>query len=234
TLHGDTGDVSYRMPVLVRAFATRRLDERDETAPARLAHAKWTRDLTARMAVDWQREDGAVVGALLNRSSAEIEAPVAWALGHSEVPLAAAVTGSVMMCLHWTPGLRLSEAITEVAERAAETVPGPRVADAVGAGAFFAAERGELERARRLAHAAMAMSDNSNGCVPALLTLGVAAMYAGDHDESAAWFDRMAQTQQAVGEANSSLALLACYRDDLVTARHHVNVALTAAPAGSD
>lgn len=229
----DAGEVRYRMLAIVRAFAAHRLAVSGETASAHLAHAEWVRNVTTRIATDWPSGDGAVLGAHLERSSADATAAAARALEAGQVELASSITSAVMMCLHWTPRLGLSELITEVAERCS-MLADPRVADGVGAGAFFAAERGELDSARRLARAALEMSGEPKGCIPAVLASGVAAMYAGDHDESAIWFGRLAEIPPFVGEGNSSLALLACYGNDLAAAREHAEIALAAGPAGAD
>lgn len=229
TAQEDEGVMCYRMLVIVRAFASQRLVESDESASVHQAHAEWVREVTEQIARDWQRGDGALVGARLHRSRAEIAVAVECALRSGQLELAASIAGAVMRCLHWTPGLELSELITEVAERGL-SAPSPRVAEGVAAGAFFAAERGELERARRLARAALEMSEDPR----AWLTLGVAAMYAGDHAESVAWFGRLAEIPQFVGEGSSSLALLACYADDLAAAHEYAEIALAAGPAGAD
>lgn len=229
----EGSEMSYRLLVIVRAFAVQRLVESGEAEAAHLAHANWVRDLTTRLARDWSRCDGAVLGAGLNRAGADIAAAVGWALETGRIELAGSITRSVALCVHWTPGLELSELITEVAERGSST-PSPGVAGGVAAGAFFAAERGEVARARRLARAALRMSDEPDVALPAWLTLAVAALYAGDHDEAASWFRQVAAIPQFVGEANTSLALLACYADDLPAAREHAQIALAAGPSGAD
>src|SRR5690625_5498691 len=75
------------------------------------------------------------------------------------------------------------------------------------------------------------MSGEPEEPATALLTLGVAAIYSGDHDECVRWFNRLAARPGFGWEAHASLALMACYADDLPTAREHAEVALATTPA---
>ena len=68
----------------------------------------------------------------------------------------------------------------------------------------------------------------------ATLALAVLEMYAGDLDASVGWFEAMAAVPSLTGEAHTSLALIACYRDDLALAREHVAVALGSRPMAGD
>lgn len=227
------GQLRYRLFGIVRTFAARRLTESGAATDAHLAHAMWARDVTQEVAGDWPRCDGANLGERLDQRRDEITAALEWTLRFDQLGLAADIAGAVMACLHWTPDTALSELITEVAERVAQA-PDPALAHGVAAGAFFAAERGDLQRARRLAHAALDMTEPPEQPVHAWLALGVAAFYAGDHAEASSCFHQLAESPELMGEANTSLALLACYADDLPAAREHITLALAAGPSGSD
>jgi len=222
----------YRLLAVVRAFAAERLAESGLRDAADGAHARWVRALTAELAREWESRDGAGAGRRMGEYSGEVEQAVSWALGAGRTRLAADIAESVMGCLHWVPRRELRDLLIETGQRA-EAEPGPDVAGGVAAGAFFAVESGDLDLARRLATAAQAMSDDAGGPGTALLTLGVAAMYAGDQDECVRWFRQLAGRPGFAWEAHASLALVACYRDEPATAREHADIALATTPEGA-
>lgn len=220
------GTVRHRLLATVHAFAADRLVDSGLEGAARLAHARWVRDHTRDLAASWAT-DTADAADQLSRGSGEIVTALRWALDHDHVPVAADITDAVARCLHWTPGLELSDLLIATADAGAQH-PDPVVAAGVAGGAFFVAERGRLDQARTLARAALEMTDAD---LPiAHLTLEVAAMYSGDHAESERWLRRLASHPGLEGEAHSSLALLACYGDDLESAREHAAIALAASP----
>jgi tetratricopeptide (TPR) repeat protein len=69
----------------------------------------------------------------------------------------------------------------------------------------------------------------------ALLCLGIATLYRGDHDRSAMWWRQIAADTDFPAahraEGHASLALLACYRGDPATAREQAAQARIAAEA---
>lgn len=231
TVRPSPGRTRYRMFSLVHAYALRRLTDTGESAATYRAHAAWVRDLTADVARRWPREDGDLLGDLLNRSAPEIAAAINRALRLGEAELAGTISADLAMCLHWTPGRELSAAMIDAAEHAVG-IPGS--GPAVGAGAFRAAERGELDRSRRLAAAALENTRHRPDRLLAWLALGVATMYAGELDECAAWFQQIAVTPGYLCEGHSSLSLVAYYSGDVPTAREHARIALTAGPSSSD
>ncbi|WP_162802220.1 BTAD domain-containing putative transcriptional regulator [Ornithinimicrobium murale] len=228
-----TGEPRYGLLEMVRAFAARRLQESGRAEEVGAAHGAWVRELVTGIRQDWTRLDGAVVGARLSAASSEVTGALRRALEAGQLVLAADISHAVARCLHWTPGLELRDLMIEVGERCAQT-PGPEVAGGVAAAAFGHAERGDPARARALATAALDMSRESDAAAMAHLALAVAAMYAGELADSARWFRGLAADPALLGEANTSLALIACYCDDLVGAREHAQIALAAGSTGSD
>lgn len=232
--HHETGGGSrYRLLEMVRAFAARSLTASGRDGEVGAAHGLWVRDLVTRIREDWERLDGAVVAARLRAGSGEVATALRRALDAGELVLAAEISHAVARCLHWTPGLELRDLMITVGERAAER-PGPDVACGVAAAAFALGERGDPAGARTLGTAALEMSQDPDSAATAQMALAVAAMYAGDLADSARWFRSLAATPELTGEANTSLALIACYSDDLVGAREHADIALTVGLAGSD
>lgn len=231
--HETAGGSRFRLLEMVRAYAAQRLQETGDAQEVGLAHGWWVRDMVTVIEADWSRLDGAVVAARITAYSAEISSALRWALRTGDLVLASQISRAVALCLHWTPGLDLRDLMIEVGERALER-PGPEVAGGVAAAAFSLGERGDPGRARRLAHAALEMSEDRGSSALAVMTLAVSAMYAGDLDDSSHWFRTLAQDPALTGEANCSLALIAAYSGDLTTAREHAEVALAAGASGSD
>src|SRR5690606_3024611 len=66
----------YRLLAVVRAFAADRLADAGRTEEARLAHARWVRDVTVAIAADWSNVDGAQVADRLARAGPEITVAV--------------------------------------------------------------------------------------------------------------------------------------------------------------
>lgn len=229
--HGSSG-LRYRLLMIVRAFATDRLGDSDRIDGIRAAHASWVADVASGIARDWQHVDGAVIDVRMRAAAPEMVTAIRWALDAGRTDLAASIAADVASCLHWTPGVELSDLFIEVAERGA-TAPHPQLAAGVGAGAFFAAERGDLTGARRLAWAALGMADGDEPA-SADLALAVAAVYSGDETGAIHWFSRMARAPGLLVEASSSLALSACYHEDMVAARGHLEVALAAGACVAD
>ncbi|MGN7227232.1 BTAD domain-containing putative transcriptional regulator [Dietzia maris] len=229
----DGGRMRYRLLGVVRAFAVRRLDEAGEVGNLHHAHANWVRVEVDTCMREWPRGDGALLSRRLTDLVPEVVVALRRCLAYGWLDLATGISGALVLCLHWTPPRELNELMLDTAEAAA-LVPAAHFADGVGAGAFVAVERGELPRAERLAQAALAMGTEGGSCASALLALGIAAMYAGELDESTQWFTLFAAEPGMAAEANSSLALTQCYRDDLDAAGQHAAIALSAAAAAAD
>ncbi|SEK60530.1 Predicted ATPase [Blastococcus sp. DSM 46786] len=233
-IHHETSSGSrYRLLEMVRAFAARRLEESGRRSEAGSAHGAWVRDVVAQIRHDWSRVDGAVVAARLTACSTEVESALRRALDAGELVLASEIAHAVARCLHWTPSLELRDLMIEVGERGAAD-PTPDVAAGLATAAFSIGERGDPARARALGTTALAVSQDANSAATAQLALAVAAMYAGDLADSGRWFRSLAAIPALTGEANASLALIACYSDELVAAREHAEIALAASPSGSD
>ena len=69
----------------------------------------------------------------------------------------------------------------------------------------------------------------------AMLCLGIATLYRGDHDRSVSWWGQIAADTSFPpayrAEGHATLALLACYGGDLDAAREHAAQARIAAEA---
>jgi predicted ATPase/DNA-binding SARP family transcriptional activator len=233
-VHHETGTGSrYRLLEMVRVFAARRLEESGRASEAGSAHGAWVRDVVTQIRHDWSRVDGAVVADRLAACSAEVESALRRALAAGELVLASEIAHAVARCLHWTPSLELRDLMIEVGERGAAD-PAPDVAAGVATAAFSIGERGNPARAQALGTTALELSQDPDSAATAQLALAVAAMYAGELADSARWFRSLAAIPALTGEANASLALIACYSDDLVVAREHAEIALAAGPSGSD
>ena len=225
--------VRYRLLEIVRAYAAHSLSELGQTDDARRVHAQWVRGVVARIRADWARAENAGVALRLMRASAEVAAALRWALEAGRLEVAADISHSVARCLHLTPGLEVLDLMIAVANRCADE-PSPHTAVGIAAGAFFTSERGDTDRSVALASMALQAAQQDDHTVMALLALAVSAMYAGDLAASARWFRTLAEIPEMTGEANASLALIACYRDDLAAARDHVRIALAAGGSESE
>lgn len=151
--------------------------------------------------------------------------------GHTR--LAAGIAGAVIHCQHWTPGPVLTGLIVEAAQQSLRD-PCPEVAAGVAAGAFFAAERGDLARAREWGALAVRWAAEPSNIGVAWLALGVASLYSGDLAKASACFRHPGDDGGFHCEAHASLALIDTYSGDLASAREHVRLALALAPWVSD
>lgn len=222
----------YRLLSIVRAFAAERLRETGREAAVGAAHASWVAEVTEGIARDWARREGTEVDARLTAACEEVGTAIRWSLGAGRTDLAARIAAGVTACLHWTPSAEIRGLFVEVAERGAEA-PAPELAGGVGAGAFVLAEQGDLEGAQRLAQAALGMAATGEEPLTAVLALAVAAMYRGERTTSERWFRRLERAPDLLADASASLALGACYHDDLPAAREHAAVALAAGSCSS-
>lgn len=229
----DGAGVRHRVLALVRAFATERMRAEGRTDEVGRAHATWVAELTERIARDWPDHDGAQIDARLRRVVEEVETALWWSLRAGGLDLAARIATAVGSCLHWTPPVQVSSLFLEVAELGA-AAPVPQLAGGVGVGAFVAADRGDLEDADRLAWASLRMAGDGGEPLTPLLALAVAAMYRGDREGAERWFQRLAQRPELVADATASLALNACYHEDLPTARERIGTALAAGASAPD
>ncbi len=232
---GTTGPatVRYRLLAMVRAYAAERLADSGRAADVHRAHAHWVRTVLEGVQQDWSREDGARLSARLTAHAPEIGSALRWALDADDFELAAGLSHTLVRCWHWTPSPPVRDLMAAVAETATR-YPGPTTAPGLAAGAFIAAEHGEVARAAELAKEALVVSDAGEVHTTAYLALAVAAMYAADLRGAQRHFTQVARNPETAGEAHASLALTACYADDLTAAREHAAIALTACSAGSD
>jgi tetratricopeptide (TPR) repeat protein len=175
--------------------------------------------------------------AWLARHRADLAAAVRWALDAGHPEQADRITGAIWLCGHWRPAPAL---VRLTAEAAAD--PGVRIspaaARALGAGGFAACENGDPARAIELGTEALRLAADPAERYLALTTLGIAALYQGDHSASVRWWERLAADENAPAayraEGFTGLALLACFRGDLQAARQQAARArLAAAASGS-
>ena len=229
----DGVETRYGLLVTVRDVVAGWLRESGRSDRVHEAHAAWVRQLTSGILADWQHADGSVLAARLDDAVPEMVTALRWSLRVGRLDVAAAIGADVASCVHWTPTVELRSLMIEVAERAVAQ-PHPGLAGGVGAGAFTLVERGDLPGARRLARAALQMAGEDAEPMTAVLTLAVSAIYSGDRESSLRWFSQLAEMPGMLADANASLALSACYHDDLEGAREHIGIALAAGACGSE
>ena len=232
---GHGSEMHYRMLALVRSFATQQLTESGEERQVRLAHAQWVRDGVEQAAQEWVSGHAAVASRRLARVGQDLNAALRWSLAAGCLDVAAPTAGAVTLCMHWLPGVELGDLIVEVAQRCAE-VPDPRLSLGIAAGAMVSAQRGDQPGTRHLAGAAL---DSTGGTdltrLLACIALGVSAFYSGEHEESAAWLQRVADLSELEPgyrvEPHITRALLSCAHGDLSAARDSVAIALVVTEA---
>ena len=232
--HEGAGETRYRMLMIVRAFAAERLAGAGEEHDARAAHARWVRALVEKTARDAAGSGGTAALARLRQNRGNVAAAGHWALRAGRVELAGRITGALGLCPHWHPDAELLDLMREVARHPAirRTAAAPL---ALGAGALAATERGELDDAERVATEALELAaDTAERCL-ALLTLGVANVYAGRHDRSAAWWHQLLAVDGLPDgfavDGHAGLALLAGYHGNRAEAHMQAALARCAAEA---
>lgn len=236
--HDVTGATRYRLLETVRAFAGERLSEAGTEHEARLRHLLWVRLTAEEAARDAAGPTGAAALARLTRVRTNLTAAVRWALRSGHPEPAGWITGSLALCLHWSPDAQLYDLMREVAHEPA--VRQTRAAAlALGAGAYAAIERGELDLGEQLATEALQHASEPVESYLAMLARGVATVYRGQQERSQAWFkpvltlDGLPPAYRA--ETHATLALLAGYGGDLPAAREHAAQARAGAEAaGAD
>ena len=96
---------------------------------------------------------------------------------------------------------------------------------ALAAGGLAACDTGELAEAERLGTEALKHAADSAERFLAMLCLGIATLYRGDHDRSLSWCGQIAADTSFPpahrAEGHATLALLACYGGDLDAASEH-------------
>ncbi|TDC58829.1 hypothetical protein E1200_32905, partial [Actinomadura sp. GC306] len=222
--HPAGRDVRYRMLAVVRAFAAARLRETGAENQARRAYVRWVRRWTEQGATDCTGPAGVAAFALLDRRRADIEQALRWA---AEDPLEAArLATAVQLCQHWQPGAETMALTAELADRS-------NSAPALAAAAFALTNTGDTTRGRDLATAALAAGPAPRERYLARLSLGIAAMYRGDHDDSAAHWRAITGMNDIApayrASAHSSLSLTCCYRGDLPAARREAELGVLGA-----
>lgn len=227
-------DIRYRMLTMVRAVAADLLAESGESGAVHRVHARWARQLAETAAAESVGPGGAGAFTRLDTNRSSIVAAVRWALGSGDLDLAAAITGPIELCPHWSPDTELSELIVSVGERCARSTEGGASLP-VGAAAMALADRGDLERARALATRAHELADTPRETYLALLSEGVASVYAGDLAASERCWHEIAAIPGLPtayrAEAATSLAFLDCQRHDIEAAQRHAARAIELADA---
>ncbi|MEU8799570.1 BTAD domain-containing putative transcriptional regulator [Spirillospora sp. NPDC048819] len=224
--------VRYRMLAVVRAFAAARLRDTGGEAAARRAYLRWMCRWTEQAAADCAGPGSVAAFARLRRRRADIEQALRWAVEAGETSGAARLAAAVQLCQHWQPGSETVDLTAELAERCA-AAPGPESALGAAAGACAVTNAGDTVRGRELATTALTWATTPRERYLAHLALGIAAMYRGNHDESARWWrtitdmDGIAPAYRA--SAHASLSLTACYRGDLPAARREAELGVLGA-----
>lgn len=225
--HPAGRDVRYRMLAVVRAFAAARLRDTGDETSARRAYVRWVLGWTEQAADDCAGPASAEAFARLRRHGADIEQALRWAVQAGDAPEAARLAAAVQLCQHWQPGSETTALTTELADRCPETPL------AVAAGACAATHAGDTARGRELATAALTTATTPLERYLARLALGIAAMYRGDHDESARHWRAIIDMNDIApayrASAHSSLSLTSCYRGDLPAARREAGLGVLGA-----
>jgi hypothetical protein len=230
------GQARYQVLAILRAFAAERLRADGAAVAARAAHACWVRDLAAAAAADIR---GGGTGDSLRRLlayRADLLAAVHAALDADDVDLAGSITAALGWCAHWVLDGELQKLARDVAcdPRLLAT---PVAALAGASGALHAAQLGDLDQAYRLGTRALAIASTPEEEWMARHALGVACVYRGEHAESMRHWQQLLElpgvpTPLRV-DAHATLALLACYRSDPVTARQHAERAVAVGQGGA-
>jgi predicted ATPase/DNA-binding SARP family transcriptional activator len=226
------GQARYQVLAIVRAYAAERLHADGSTVAAGTAHACWIRDLAAAASADIRAGGpGDSLRQLLTYRS-DLLAAVHSALDAGEVELAGSITAALGWCTHWLLDSELQRLARDVAcdPRLPAT---PVAALAAASGALQAAQLGDPDQAYRLGVQALALASTPEEQCLARLALGVACLYRGEHAESMHHWQKLLEIPGAPApqrvDAHATLALLACYRADQLTARQHAERALAIA-----
>ncbi len=226
--------LSCRLLTVVRAEAGRRLVESGRAELARRAHARWVRVFTGQAAADCTGPGASAALLRLRRRRADIATALRWALHHGELDLAAAIAGAVQGCPHWLPQPSLDDLIIETGERSLRG-GSPHSAAGIAAAGVALASRGNLERSTVLGHAALRAASSPAEMYLAHLALGVASLYAGEHEESGRHWQAIADLAGLPvalrTEGHTALALLARFAGDLDLAAEQGRLAVLSADA---
>ena len=231
SVRGSAEEPRCRLLDFVRSFAVERLAEFGFDREVRDAHARWARSLAEAVA---RKASGNRAAAIerLERNRADVLSAVRWALARGDSVLAGAIAGALRVYSHWRPDPELLALVGEVAD--GEGVRHSSAAAlALASGAVAAAEMGDLPRAARLAEAALPLAaDPIDHCV-ALVALGIVALYRGELDWSAVYWQRILEVPGASAghrvDAHASLALIGCFSGDVAAAGRQAELARTAA-----
>lgn len=232
TVIRDGSGTRYRLLETVRTYAAEKLSAAHGRDAAGAAHAQWAAALVGMHADAAAGAGGLGSYAKLERARGEFAAAVRFALDTGRCELAAAITGQLALVPHWRPGPRLWQLCAEVARE-----PGLRGSTAeplaLAAAAMAAAEQGAQAEARQMATRALELAATTPQKYLAGLTLGIAALYAGELSQAASHF---AASQEIPGlsegnrvELHASLALVHCYAGERPAAETSAAAARTAA-----
>lgn len=194
------GQVRYRLLDTLRAFAAARLAERGEADAVRRAHADHHLALAERVGPRVRGRDEAAAVAEIEAVVDDLRVAHAWLVSAGDVD--GALRLPTALCDYVL--LRLRDEMLTWIERAL-SLPGagahPRYPLALAIAAMGATHRGQLDRARGHADAALARaSSDPLASLWALDALRVAALFEGRLDDVLAVADRMAAAADAVGE----------------------------------
>ncbi len=235
-VNDDAGPPRHRLLAMVRAFAAERLAASPDDPAAHLGHARWVHSIASHAAQQALHADDP--GALwsLEFHRADLAAGVQWSLASDDGELAARIACAVCLCSHWRPGASLLSKIGAIATDH-RVLRGPAAASALAAGAAAALDQGNFAGAEEFALAALERPTTTEERSLALLTLAVAALYRGQHEQCSGWLNELlAVPAVPIGlrmDARATAALIACYSGDLPTARDFVDRAsVTAEVAG--
>ncbi len=234
-VHGAAEEPRYRLLDFVRSFAGERLAECGLGEGARRAHARWVLSLAEAVArpAGWNRSAAIE---RLERHRTDVLAAVRWALSCGDPVLAGEITGALRMYSHWRPDGELLALVGEVADDGAVR-RSCAAARALAAGAVAAVDGGDLDRAERLAAAALPLAIGPDERCQALVMLGVVALYRGQHDRSAACWQEVLRVPGVSADhrvdAHTGLGLLGCFSGDEAAAREHADRACVVAADAS-
>jgi predicted ATPase len=234
TSRETSNGAAFRLLMIVRSYGAGRLADAGRDQIARLAHARWAASIAQTAAREATGPGCAAALALVARYRADVSAAVRWALDSGHPGLAGSITGALKLCPHWRPDPELIALIGEAAH-----APGirqsPAAALALAAGGLAACDTGQLAEAERLGTQALRRAAGPAERFLAMLCLGIATLYRGDHDRSQSWWRQIAADASFPpahrAEGHASLALLACYHADLQAATEHAARARIAAEA---
>lgn len=221
------GRMRYRLLDTLRDFAATRLAERGETDVSRRAHADHHVALVEELGPQVRGPDEAAAVAEIDTAVDDLRVAHAWLLAIGDID--GALRLPTALCDYVI--LRLRDEMLTWTEQAVQ-LPGaadhPLYPTALAIAAMGATHRGELERARGHADAALARAPTGGlAALWALAALQVAALFEGRLDDVLAFDERMTVAADAVAEdyyrafVGLHRVLAHLYRGNAETAKAH-------------